>query len=260
MVAGGAPASVPDRFELPAAADPSTDPGLVDPTAEVDGGSTLVNEPAASEPDLPAVAHPSTEPGRVDRTNDVVADCTPVHQPASCEPDFLAAAQLCTEFGRVKNTTELQPLLQEAARILSATGLIVWVWDGLATELRPALAHGYSDKVLAQLPTVRPDADNATAAAFRSAHACGIAASHYASGALVVPLLTPAGCAGVLAIELQHGSEQTRSMYAVATIFAAQLAQLVGGAPPPVVRPKPEAIVPPMGNFTTPVRRTHSRR
>ena len=173
------------------------------------------------------------EPARVDGLNEVAADShSGERQPASSEPDFLAAAHLCTEFGRVENTSEVQPLLQEAARILDAIGLIVWVWDAQAEELRPALAYGYSDKVLAQLPTVRRDADNATAAAFRSAQTCAINGSDHVSGALVVPLLTPAGCAGVLAIELQHGSEQTRSVRAVATIFAAQLAQLLGGARP----------------------------
>ena len=125
----------------------------------------------------------------------------------------------------------MQPLLQEAARILDAIGLIVWVWDPQAAELRPALAYGYSDKVLAQLPTVKRDTDNATAAAFRSAQTCAINGSDHASGALAVPLLTPAGCAGVLAIELQHGSEQTRSVRAVVTIFAAQLAQLIRRRP-----------------------------
>jgi hypothetical protein len=150
---------------------------------------------------------------------------------------LLAAAHLCTQFGRVETTDEVQPLLFEAARILDATGLIVWLWDGPAAALKPALAHGFSDRVLAQLPTVKRDADNATADAFRSAETCVIRGSDRASGALVVPLLTPAGCAGVLAIELQHGSEQTTSARAVATIFAAQLAQLVGGAEPGQVQP-----------------------
>jgi helix-turn-helix protein/GAF domain-containing protein len=204
-----------------------------------------------SEPDLRAAAPPSTEPDRVDRTNEVAADCTPVNEPASPEPDFLAAAHLCTELGRVENASEVQPLLQEAARILDAKGLIVWVWDPQPAELRPALACGYSDKVLAQLPTVRRDTDNATAAAFRSAQTCAINGSDDTSGALAVPLLTPAGCAGVLAIELQHGSEQTRSVRAVVTILAAQLAQLVGGAQPAAVGPPADLVVPMLGNFTT---------
>jgi hypothetical protein len=67
----------------------------------------------------------------------------------------------------------------------------------------------------------------------------------------VVPLLTPAGCAGVLAIELQHGVEQTKSVRALATIFAAQLAQLTGAAGLPTVRPEPPPI-PPVGNFPKP--------
>jgi hypothetical protein len=76
-----------------------------------------------------------------------------VNDEASAGPDFLAVAHLCTEFGRVESTNEVQPLLREAARILDAIGLIVWVWDGVAAELKAALAHGYSDRVLAQLPT-----------------------------------------------------------------------------------------------------------
>jgi hypothetical protein len=148
------------------------------------------------------------------------------------EPDLLAAAHLCTELGRIDETRETAPLLEEAARILDAVGLIVWVWDPQTTELAPALAHGYSDKVLAQLPRVKRDADNATAAAFRSAQTCVVDGSDLASGALVAPLMTPAGCVGVLAIELQHASTQRESVRALVTIFAAQLARLVGAARP----------------------------
>jgi hypothetical protein len=151
---------------------------------------------------------------------------------APSKPDLLAAAHLCTELGRVGETREAAPLLQEAARILDAVGLIVWMWDPQATELTPALAHGYSDKVLAQLPRVRRDTDNATAAAFRSAQTCVVNGSDLANGALVAPLMTPVGCVGVLAIELQHGSAQRESVRALVTIFAAQLARLVGAARP----------------------------
>lgn len=157
-------------------------------------------------------------------------DRSPVRAPSQPEPDLSAAAHLCTELGRVYETREAAPLLQGAARILDAVGLIVWVWDPQRTELRPVLAHGYSDKVLAQLPSVRRDADNATAAAFRSAQTCIVNGSDLASGAVVVPLMTPAGCVGVLAVELPHGSEQRESVRALATIFAAQLATLVGTA------------------------------
>jgi transcriptional regulator with XRE-family HTH domain len=158
------------------------------------------------------------------------ADRALVEAPPQPESDLAAAAHLCTELGCVYETRGAVPLLPGAARVLDAVGLIVWVWDPQGTELRPVLAHGYSEKVLARLPRVRRDADNATATAFRSAHTCIVNGSDLASGALVVPLMTPVGCVGVLAVELQHGSEQKESVRALATIFAAQLATLVGTA------------------------------
>jgi transcriptional regulator with XRE-family HTH domain len=161
---------------------------------------------------------------------EVAAGSLPVNALAVSEPDLVAAADLCVELGRLDETREAAPLLQEVANILEAVGLIVWVWCPQAAELRPALAHGYSDTVLAQLPKVGRDADNATASAFRSAHTCVVKSRDLASGAVVVPLTTPAGCVGVFAIELQHGSEQRASVRALATIFAAQLARVVGAA------------------------------
>ena len=150
--------------------------------------------------------------------------------PAPHDVDFAAVADLCTEFGRVVTTNDLQARLRDAAAIVDATGLILWVWDKTAAELKPALAHGYADEVLAQLPPVGRDADNATAAAFRTGEPCAIDRTDHSRAALAVPLLTPSGCAGVLAIELRHGGEHAKSARAAATIFAAVLAQLITGA------------------------------
>jgi GAF domain-containing protein len=146
-------------------------------------------------------------------------------------PDLSAAAHLCTELGRVAETREVEPLLEGAAQILDAVGLIVWVWDPHGDTLRPALAHGYSDELLAQLPRVRRDTNNATATAFRSAQTRVVNSTELASGAIAVPLITPGGCVGVLAVELRHGREQNQAVRAVAMIFAAQLATLFGVAP-----------------------------
>jgi GAF domain-containing protein len=143
------------------------------------------------------------------------------------DPDLLAAANLCTQLGRLDKTSDVAPLLHEVVRILDAVGLVVWVWHPDAAELRPTLAQGYSEKVIAQLPPVRPDADNATAAAFRSAQACAVNGSSLTSGALVVPLMTAAGCLGTLAMELRHGGEHTGWVRALVMIFAAQLARVI---------------------------------
>jgi hypothetical protein len=164
----------------------------------------------------------------VDHDRAPAVEAAPAKPLTPFEPDLLAAAQLCTELGRVDDARDAAPWLKEAARILDAIGLIVWLWDPQATELIPALTHGYSDKVLAQLPTVRRDADNATAAAFRTAQTCVVNGSDLANDALVVPLMTSAGCTGVLAIELPYGGVQRESVRALVTIFASQLARLVG--------------------------------
>jgi transcriptional regulator with XRE-family HTH domain len=156
---------------------------------------------------------------------------TPVEAPP-VKPDLSAAAYLCTELGRVEDPRHVTPLLGELARLVDAVGLIVWVWDPHVGALTPALPYGYSDEVLAQLPNLPRDARNATAAAFRSAQMCSVSGGEVASDALVVPLLTPAGCAGVLAIELQAGGAGREPIQALATIFAAQMARVVGAMPP----------------------------
>lgn len=150
---------------------------------------------------------------------------------ASRQIDLLAAARLCTALGRVETAVDVQPLLRDAAAILDAKGLIVWIWHPLAQELRPALVHGYPEHVAARLPRVKRDDDNLTAAAFRSEKTLAATETPHASSALALPLMTPAACAGVLTLELARGSEGTRNVRAVATFFAAMLAQLVGGVP-----------------------------
>jgi transcriptional regulator with XRE-family HTH domain len=141
------------------------------------------------------------------------AETASYERPPSIDARVEAVAILCTEFGRAGSRDRILMLLEDSARALDAAGLIVWLWDKSVDALRPTLVHGYSDQVLTHLPMVGRDADNATAEAFRTASPCEVAASAQATGALVVPLLIPEGCAGVLAVELQPGVEaQDRSV------------------------------------------------
>jgi transcriptional regulator with XRE-family HTH domain len=145
--------------------------------------------------------------------------------------DLLAAAHLCTELARADAGTDVTQLLGEAVRILDAVGLIVWVWDAEADELKAALAGGYSESVLSQLPKVKREADNATAAAFRSAQTCAVHGGERSTGALAVPVMSPDGCVGVLAVELPPGDDHVVALRAVVTMFAAQLGRLIAAAP-----------------------------
>jgi transcriptional regulator with XRE-family HTH domain len=157
----------------------------------------------------------------------VAAPVTP-----SFDPDWVAAADLCTKLGRATGTTEIASSLEEMARILDAVGLIVWIWNAQTTELKAALTHGYSDSVRGRLPAVKRDADNATAAAFRTGTMRVVDGAAQASGAVVVPLMTSAGCAGVLAVEVQNGFQQMKSVRSLMTIFAAQLAGWIAAEQP----------------------------
>jgi cytoskeletal protein RodZ len=183
-------------------------------------------EPARAWPErhVPAVASeaapPIPAPAREEAIRVAAADSI----------DLAAMAELCTQLGRVSAPAELPPLLQDAARVLDASGLVVWIWDPIAAELYPAMAHGYSERVLAQLPGLPRDANNATAAAFREMQTCVVPGDEHGSGALVLPLLTCAGCAGVLALEMQTRNQERESVRAAGAIIAAQLAALVGAA------------------------------
>ena len=183
-----------------------------------------------------------------------------VPDPPAPTHDLDAMAGLCSALARVVDRNRVQQLLQEAARELSAIGIIIWTWDGIAEELRPALVHGYSARVLAQLPPVKRDDDNFTAAAFRSAQTSEVKAANHGSGALVVPLLTPEGCVGVLAIELQPGVTNTRTIRAIATILAAVLAPLAVRSHAADQRAPVEPPVPALDMVRMPVRPIRVRR
>jgi len=169
--------------------------------------------------------------GASQRTNNQ-AESAPPASMAPAGPDLLAAAHLCTALGQVSGLGEAAELLEDVVRILDAKGVIVWVLDPDSDELTPVLAHGYPYRLLAQLPNVGRDDDNATAAAFRSMETSIVTGSASASGALVLPLNAPGGCAGVLALELKNELVQNDMVRAVATIFAAQLARVVDLAYP----------------------------
>jgi helix-turn-helix protein/GAF domain-containing protein len=190
------------------------------PVAEVE--PPVVESVASLQMDSPSAVHP--EP--------VATVQVPVDRHESYDPDLMAVAHVCTELGRIHTTADVPPLLHEMTRILDGVGVILWMWDPIANELRPALTHGYSDRVVAQLPRVERDTNNATAAAFRAERTCVVKGDDVDNGALAVPLMGPDGCFGVLAIELPERREEKESIRAHAMIFAAQLATLIGAAQP----------------------------
>lgn len=204
-------------------------------------------------------------PSRLETQAPGAVPVTPVAAPAEVAPvqDLMALARLSTEFGKVDSAQDVQRLLKDAGRILEARGIIVWLWDTRAEGLKAVLVHGYSPKVRAQLPTVRRDDENPTAAAFRSRQTTAVGGSDRDGGALAVPLVGRSGCEGVLAIELSSGRERTPFLEAAATILAALIAQLVGRSHAAAARPDvpdaPAARMQPVSNYTATGSLAHAR-
>jgi len=144
-----------------------------------------------------------------------------------------AAARVCTDLSRVKDGDQLRDALGRAARVLDASGAIVWIADASGRSLKPLLAYGYPEEALRRIPSLPRDADNATAAAWRHAAVQVVDATESAPGAIAVPMLAPHGCTGVLAAEIGHGREASAYTRAVAQIIAAQLAVLIPSEAPP---------------------------
>ena len=154
--------------------------------------------------------------------------------------DLGQIASLCTELARIVDTRSLQAVLERTASVLDANGVVLWIADPDGRELNPIMTHGYSSQLVTRLGTIPRDAENATAAAFRTSLLQTVDADSISNGAIAAPLVTPTGCVGVMAAEVRHGGERHDTKLAAAAIVAAQLATLVG---PPSSRsqPRPEA-------------------
>ena len=154
--------------------------------------------------------------------------------------DLGQVASLCTELARIVDTRSLQNVLERTATVLDANGMVLWIADPDGRELNPILTHGYPSQLITRLGPIPRDAENATAAAFRTSLLQTVDSDSISNGAIAAPLVTPSGCVGVMAAEVRHGGEKHDTKLAAAAIVAAQLASLVG---PPSARsqPRPEA-------------------
>jgi hypothetical protein len=166
---------------------------------------------------------------QIEASRDASHDVSP--EPRRREPNLMIAAALCTRFAQVREWHDVEALLGEVARVVEAVGLVVWAQAGRGDALVAVLAHGYPPSIVARMPVVPRTADNAIAAAFRSAQRSVVPGEAGSPGALVVPLLSATGCAGVLALELADGAERSEGVSAFAEIVAAQLAPLLGTTP-----------------------------
>jgi hypothetical protein len=152
--------------------------------------------------------------------------------------DLDRVASICGDLARVPDTRALPALIERAAGVLDASGIVVWIADPDGRELSPILVHGYPVQLATRLGTITRDAANVTASAYRTSLLQTVKGDAISSGAIAVPLVGPGGCVGVMAAEMKNGGEQEEPLLAAASIIASLLATLVG---PPPARAKAEA-------------------
>ena len=214
--------------------NPVVQPGFTEPGSHLDPVDDVDITFDQSDHDIDAFALPLM----LEPQPDVTAHeepATRISSPAADRAlDLEAIADLCTRLGRAGHVHQVEQFMERAAGLLGAIGVILWTWDSESSALQPSLSHGYSAELLACIPPVTAQSDNAIASAFRSTRTCIIAGDDQGTGAVAVPLMTPFGCAGVLAAEFRDRGEQHEWVRAALTIFGAQLSTLVGQ--PPVIR------------------------
>jgi hypothetical protein len=170
----------------------------------------------------------------------VMAPATPSPSPSGRSPvDLGGMAALCADLARIQDTRLLPALLERAAEILRASGIVLWIADPDGRELTPIVVYGYSAQLSARFGTIPRDAGNVTAAAYRTGLLQTMKGDEVSNGAVAAPLVTAGGCVGVMAAEMKNGGEQQEALLAAAAIVASQLATLVG---PPSARAKTEAV------------------
>lgn len=139
-------------------------------------------------------------------------------------------AEVCTQLARVSDTASLPAILQRTALALDAAGVVLWITEPDGSELVPVASHGYGPTALSRMGPIARDAENVTAAAFRTGLLQTVTGGTTSNGAIAAPLVNPSGCVGVLSAEVRHDGEKVPARLALATIVAAQLAALTAPA------------------------------
>ena len=205
----------------------------------------LVPLPSPSMAPAQAAVKPAASVTTAQSARSVVPAVVPsAPKPSAPGVDLAGVAALCSDLTRLTDTRALPGALERAASLLNASGLVLWVADPDGNELAPVIAHGYPQNLVSRMGTIPRDAENATAAAFRTGLVQIVKADQISHGAIAAPLLSPAGPLGVMAAELLQDGERREATRAAVTIVAAQLSTLMGPPPRSVEKnAKSEAVV-----------------
>ena len=154
----------------------------------------------------------------------------PPVQPATIEDipaiDLVPAAELCADIARADSGETLAALVDRAADVIGASGIVVWL-AGTDEALVPALAHGYGPHALGLLGALPVSEDNVTTRAWHSGQLQWMDGDSRSRAALAAPMFQGPRRTGVLAVELRDGSAPGPLPRALTSILAAQFATAV---------------------------------
>jgi hypothetical protein len=160
-----------------------------------------------------------------------VAPVLPPIEPGVAVTVLRDVGEICADLSSLGDTGALSGALERAAKVLGASGVIVWIASNDGNSLSPVASHGFDEKLVTRIGRIPRESANLTAAAFRENVARVSAASATAPAALAVSLCGPSGSVGVLSVELKTDVPADDARVALATIFAAQLATLANPIP-----------------------------
>ena len=163
-----------------------------------------------------------------------VAEPVPAPAPIELPPpvNLIPAAELCADIARVDSAEALASLVDRAAGVIGASGIVVWLTAGDDSELVPVLAHGYGPHLRAMLGTLPLSAENVTTRAWHTGRLQFVDGDARSRGGLAAPMFQGARRTGVLSVELAHGTSAGELQRALTGILASQFATAV--APQPV--------------------------
>ena len=175
-----------------------------------------------------------TEPAG-DTPISTVADVPPVQPPAPIPQvlpalDLVPAAELCAEIARADSGEALAALVERAAGVIGASGIVVWLAGG-DDELVPVLAHGYGPHARGLLGTLPLSEENVTTRAWHSGEVQGVDGDARSRAALAAPMFQGPRRTGVLSVELIDGVTPGALPRALTSILAAQFATAVSPQP-----------------------------
>jgi hypothetical protein len=144
--------------------------------------------------------------------------------------DLVPAAELCADIARADSGEALAALVDRAADVIGAAGIVVWL-EGGEEGLVPALTHGYGPQARTLLGALPLSEENVTTRAWHSGQLQWVEGDSQSRAALAAPMFQGPRRTGVLAVELTNGSAAGPLPRALTSILAAQFATALSPQP-----------------------------